>query len=109
MTVLFRKNPLSRSTSDLFNPTYFRRMTHWLPLFLEDRDIDRNAVFRLETDDTIHFVTMESVEEYILHLSSRMQERIKEKLLEIDHYDGNVMLFFRYIAQAIITAQPVLP
>ncbi len=83
-------------------------MTHWLSIFLEEREIDRSAIFRLETEETVHFVTMETVEAYILSLQLRMQERIKAKLLEIDHYDGNVMLFFRDIAQGVVRSQPAL-
>ncbi len=82
-------------------------MHYWLKTFLKEKGISRTTVFRLESGEGIQIVTLETVEEYLATLDTEAQEKVKDKLLQIDSRGGNVLLYLQYIAHMIAAAPPL--
>ncbi len=82
-------------------------MHYWLKTFLKEKGISRATVFRLESGEGVQIVTLETVEEYLSTLDAEAQEKVKDKLLQIDSRGGNVLLYLQYIAQMIAAAPPL--
>ncbi len=82
-------------------------MQCWFRDFLEQRGIDQQMVFRLESPGALQVVTLETVGAWLADLDGDAQERIKEKLIQIDLSGGSILPFLRHIARLIVS-QPAV-
>ena len=64
-------------------------------------------MFRLESGEGVQIVTLETVEEYLATLDAADQEKVKDKLLQIDSRGENVLLYLQCIAQMIAVSPPL--
>ena len=82
-------------------------MHYWLKTFLKEKGINRATVFRIESGEGVQIVTLETVEEYLSTLDKEAQDRVKDKLLQIDARGGNVLLYLQQIAHLIAVSPPL--
>jgi hypothetical protein len=79
----------------------------WFRDFLEQRGIDQQTVFRLESPGALQVVTLETVGAWLADLDGDAQEKIREKLIQIDRSGGSILPFLRYLARLVVS-QPVV-
>jgi hypothetical protein len=79
-------------------------MNCWLDRFIQEKGIDSQTEFTIEFNGQMHYIPFEVVREFIGQLNEEMQEKVKHKLIQIDFLDGNIMLYFQYLAEGMVKA-----
>ena len=78
-------------------------MKCWLDTFLTEKQVDLETVFVLDVAGITHYVPFEVVREFVEHQPEPLQGQIKEKLIQIDFVNGDVLHFFRHLALRMVT------
>lgn len=75
----------------------------WLDTFIEEKGIDTEHVFTIETDDfwQCHIIPLEVVIEAAKATTVREQVLIKDTLIKVDFINGDVMHYFEFLAGAL--------
>ena len=76
-------------------------MKKWLNLFLQEKGINTDYVMEVEGESGINYIPVCALVEMILNASKAEQSGIKKMLIKIDFFNGNVMDYFRHLAQAV--------
>jgi hypothetical protein len=78
-------------------------MKCWLDTFLTEKQVDPETVFVLDVAGVTHYVPFEVIRDFVEHLPESLQKQIKEKLIQIDFLNGDVLHFFRHLALGMVT------
>lgn len=74
----------------------------WFSLFLEEQELS-NAIFEFEDAHQWHFFPIGVISEYLATAPPEIQQKVKDKLVQIDFSKGDVRLFLQFIAKGITT------
>jgi len=74
----------------------------WLDTLVEEKGIDTEDTFEIETDDNWHIFDYGSVIEAIKTASAHEQAGIKNMIVRIDFANGDVRDYLRHLAQALV-------
>ena len=79
---------------------YSEEFKTWLNTFVEEKGLNTDHVFEVEGDDWgTNFIPLGNVIEWVLlNASDKDKGIIKDKVVQIDFHNGDVMDFFKYIA-----------
>jgi hypothetical protein len=70
-------------------------------LISEKANIDMESMIEVEGESGLNMIPLGCLVESILAASSNEQKAIRNMLVKIDFMNGNVMHYFRHLAQAI--------
>jgi len=74
----------------------------WLKVFVEEKEINTGRVFEFVSENgTWNYMPLEVVLEFIKGTSKQTKAQIKENLVKIDFYNGDVYHFFEFMAKGI--------
>jgi len=73
----------------------------WLDTFIEEKGIDTERIIEAEGRSGANFIPVGCLVEAIKAAPLREQQQIKTTIVKIDFCNGDVMHFFRHLAQAI--------
>ena len=76
--------------------------TKWLDTLIEEKGIDTEATFEIETPDTWHLIPYGCVIEAVKSTSHHEQQAIKTMLVKIDFANGDIKHYLRHLAQALV-------
>lgn len=74
----------------------------WLDTFIEEKGIDLNETFTIEENGQLHIFEIGNIVENIKTTTQKEQEEIKNMIVKIDFYNGDVIDYFKHLAQALI-------
>lgn len=74
----------------------------WLDTFIEEKGIDLNETFEIEANGQLHIFEIGNIVENIKITTQEEQEQIKNMIVKIDFYNGDVIDYFKHLAQALI-------
>ena len=74
----------------------------WLDIFIEEKGIDLNEVFSIETNREVHYFEIGNVIENIKATSKEEQEEIRKMIVKIDFNNADVVDYFKHLAQALV-------
>lgn len=74
----------------------------WFDTLIEEKGIDPEAIFELETETEFHIMPYQMVFDAIKGTSTTEQEAIKRNLIKIDFVNGDIKHYFRHLAQALV-------
>lgn len=75
----------------------------WLDTFIEEKGIDLNEIITLESNNNIHNFEIGNIVETIKVTSREEQEKIKDTIVKIDFANGDVLDYFKHLANALVT------
>lgn len=73
----------------------------WLDTFLEEKEIDLEAIFELETENALNLIPVGVVVEHMKLAPPCEQQAIQHMLIKLDFFHADVLGFFKHLAQAI--------
>ena len=77
-------------------------MRSYLNNLITEKNLDWQHTFEVEGKEWgINFIPLEVVVEHILIAPEEQQKEIKDTLVKIDFYNGDVLHFFNHLAKAI--------
>lgn len=74
---------------------------NWLDTFIEEKGIDLKQVIEIKTETNIHYFEVGNIIDNIKSTTSEEQAEIKDMIVKIDFYNGDVVDYFRHLAQAL--------
>lgn len=74
----------------------------WLATFIEEKGIDTEHVFVIETDENTHLLPVAVVLEAALETTTDEQARIKDMLVRIDIVNASVMDYLEHLAACLV-------
>ena len=77
------------------------KFNEWLDTLINEKGIDREEEITVEGESGTNFMTVETVVEAIKATGKQEQGKIKDTLVLIDFKNGDIVHFFRHLAQAI--------
>lgn len=77
--------------------------TKWLDRFVEEKGLDPDHVFEIESDGTFgtNFIPLDALIETIKGAPRHEREEIRTMIVRIDFTNGDVMPFFEHLCGAI--------
>ena len=76
--------------------------TKWIDTLIEEKDIDTEATFEIETETDWHLMPYGVVIEAIKSAPNREQAAIKNMMVRIDFANGDIKDYLRHLAQALV-------
>ena len=73
----------------------------WIDVFVAEKDLDTEMVFKVEGDAGMNWVPLGAVVEFVKTLDAVPKARIKETIVKIDFINGDVLDFFKYMAKGM--------
>lgn len=73
----------------------------WLDTFVEEKGIDLGQILEVKTDKNTHYFEVGNIIENIKATTPEEQEEIKNMIIKIDFYNGDVVDYFKHLAQAL--------
>lgn len=73
----------------------------WLDTLIAEKQLDQDHVFEVDGASGLNCIPLAVVIEHIKITSREEQKQIKNILVRIDFVDGDLMHFFRHLAQAL--------
>lgn len=99
------ENPMNDYLKDREIPTEKEQsesaFNKWLDTFIEEKGIDLKQVIEIKTEDNIHYFEIENIVDNIKHTTPEEQEEIKNVIVKIDFHNGDVIDYFKHLAQAL--------
>ena len=74
----------------------------WLDTLIDEKELNRNHIFKIEYEGTIHLMKFQALIESIIALPEKHQNKIKDKLVAINVRNGDYMHYLNYVAEALI-------
>ena len=74
----------------------------WLDTFIDEKRLNRNHIFKIEFEGTIHLMKFKALIESIIALPEKHQNKIKDKLGAINVRNGDYIHYLNYVAEALI-------
>lgn len=73
----------------------------WLDTFIEEKGIDLQQVIEIKTESNTHYFEVGNIIENIKATTPEEQAEIKDMIVKIDFHNGDVVDYFRHLAQAL--------
>lgn len=73
----------------------------WLDTFIEEKGLDMEATFEVEGSSGTNIMPYTVVVEGMKATTSNEQRAIKDMIVKIDFFNGDVLDYFRHLGQAI--------
>ena len=73
----------------------------WLDTFIEEKRIDLQQVIEIKTESNTHYFEVGNIIENIKATTPEEQAEIKDMIVKIDFHNGDVVDYFRHLAQAL--------
>ena len=73
----------------------------WLDTFIEEKELPMDDIFEITKDGNLNIFSYKSIYEYILISTPTEKEKIKKTIVKIDFLNGDVLHYFRHLANAI--------
>ena len=73
----------------------------WLDIFIEEKGIDLEQVIEIKTETNIHYFEVGNIIANIKATTPEEQAGIKDMIVKIDFHNGDVVDYFRHLAQAL--------
>lgn len=73
----------------------------WLDTFIEEKGIDLEQVIEIKTETNTHYFEVGNIVANIKATTPEEQAGIKDMIVKIDFYNGDVVDYFRHLAQAL--------
>ena len=74
----------------------------WLNTIIDENELNREHVFEIDHEGTIHSLKFDVVVKSIIALPAEYQLKIKAKLVGIDSENGDLMYFLNYVAEGLV-------
>ena len=74
----------------------------WLDTFIQEKGIDLDYTFTIEDEGITHIFELGNVIENIKTTSKEEQNAIKDMIVKIDFYNGDVVDYFKHLAKALV-------
>lgn len=74
---------------------------NWLDTFIEEKELDAEYTIEVEGASGMNYMPLAIVLDAIKSTSSYEQRQIKDTIVKIDFFNGDVMHFFKHLAQAL--------
>lgn len=74
---------------------------NWLDTFIEEKGIDLGQILEVKTEKNTRYFEVGNVIENIKATEPEEQEEIKKTIIKIDFYNGDVVDYFKHLAQAL--------
>ena len=78
-----------------------QNMKKYLKNLIDEKGIDTNLTFQVKGETGINLIPIGVVIEHILLAPIKEKRAIKDWLVKIDFVNGNVLDYFKHLAQAI--------
>ncbi len=78
-----------------------QNMKKYLKNLIDEKGIDANLAFQVKGETGINLIPIGVVIEHILLAPIKEKRAIKDWLVKIDFVNGNVLDYFKHLAQAI--------
>lgn len=99
------ENPMNDYLKDRETPEIEQKeeniFNSWLDTFIEEKGIDLGQILEVKTDKNTHYFEVGNIIENIKATTSEEQEEIKKMIIKIDFYNGDVVDYFKHLAQAL--------
>ncbi len=73
----------------------------WLDTFVEEKGYDTEQIFEVEGDSGTNYIPLGCVLEAMKHAPKHEQNTIKNKVVQLDFHNADVLDFFKHLAKAI--------
>ena len=77
-------------------------MRNYLNTLLEEKGIDQEFILEVTNENGVNFMPVAIVVDFLSTAVPYVQEMSKQKLVEIDFHNGDVLDFFKYIAEILV-------
>lgn len=74
----------------------------WLDTFIQEKGIDLDYTFTIEDEGITHIFELGNVIENIKTTAKEEQNAIKDMIVKIDFYNGDVVDYFKHLAKALV-------
>ena len=99
------ENPMNDYLKDRETPEIEQKeeniFNSWLDTFIEEKGIDLGQILEVKTDKNTHYFEVENIIENIKATTPKEQEEIKNMIIKIDFYNGDVVDYFKHLAQVL--------
>ena len=99
------ENPMNDYLKDRETPEIEQKeeniFNSWLDTFIEEKGIDLGQILEVKTDKNTHYFEVGNIIENIKATTPEEQEEIKNMIIKIDFYNGDVVDYFKHLAQAL--------
>ena len=99
------ENPMNDYLKDRETPEIEQKeeniFNSWLDTFIEEKGIDLGQILEVKTDKNTHYFEVGNIIENIKATIPKEQEEIKKMIIKIDFYNGDVVDYFKHLAQAL--------
>ena len=99
------ENPMNDYLKDRETPEIEQKeeniFNSWLDTFIEEKGIDLGQILEVKTDKNTHYFEVGNIIENIKATTPEEQEEIKKMIIKIDFYNGDVVDYFKHLAQAL--------
>ena len=99
------ENPMNDYLKDRETPEIEQKEENiynsWLDTFIEEKGIDLGQILEVKTDKNTHYFEVGNIIENIKATIPKEQEEIKKMIIKIDFYNGDVVDYFKHLAQAL--------
>ena len=75
---------------------------NWLDTFIDEKGISLNDIFEIEENGEHHIFEIGNIVENIKATSPKEQAEIKDMLVKIDFYNGDIIDYFKHLAKALV-------
>ncbi len=73
----------------------------WLDTFIEEKGIDLGQIIEIKTETNTHYFEIGNIIDNIKATTPEEQAGIKDMIVKIDFHNGDVVDYFRHLAQAL--------
>lgn len=99
------ENPMNDYLKDRETPEIEQKeeniFNSWLDTFIEEKGIDLGQILEVKTDKNTQYFEVGNIIENIKATTPKEQEEIKNMIIKIDFYNGDVVDYFKHLAQAL--------
>ena len=73
----------------------------WIDTFIEEKGIDLQKVIEIKTEKNIHYFEIGNIVENIKATTLEEQSTIKDTIVKIDFYNGDILDYFKFLAKIL--------
>lgn len=87
-----------------FQRTHYGNMKFkdWLNTFIDESDLERDHVFEIEHEGSVHSMKFDVVVNSIIALPTEHQKKIKDKLIAINSENSDLMHYLYWVAEGFV-------
>ena len=75
--------------------------SHWLDTFVSEKGIDENQIIEVEGPSGANLIPVGFLLDLMKQAPKSEQHGIKSTIIKIDFYNGDVLGYFKHLAQAV--------